>query len=61
LMKIRQRSVVSIAKVRKMAKKRISSLVIHYIRVKKIFVPMRTFWVSKEAEFYVEFKNINFS
>jgi hypothetical protein len=27
----------------------------------KFFVTMQTYWVSKDAEFYVEFKNINFS
>ncbi len=28
---------------------------------KKFFFTMRTYWGSKDAEFYVEFKNINFS
>jgi hypothetical protein len=31
----------------------------HYIRVKKIFFIMWGLWVSKDAEFNVDFKNIN--
>ena len=38
----------------------LTSGVIHYIRDKNIFLTMWTYWVSKNAEFYVEFKNINF-
>jgi hypothetical protein len=34
-------------------------LVKHYIRVKIFFFTMGTYWVSKDAEFYVEFKNVN--
>ncbi len=58
-LKIRRRSVVSIAKVRKMAKKEFPS--IDLLRVapdlighslykgQKIFFTMRTYWVSKDA------------
>ncbi len=31
----------------------------HYIRVKIFFFTMGAYWVSKDAEFYVQFKNVN--
>jgi hypothetical protein len=31
----------------------------HYIRVKKFLFTIWTSWVSKDAEFYVDFKHIN--
>ena len=31
----------------------------HYIRVKIFFFTMGTYWVSKDAEFHVEFKYVN--
>jgi hypothetical protein len=41
---------------------RLTSLVIHCTyKGQTFFVTMRAYWVSKDAEFYVEFKNINFS
>jgi hypothetical protein len=33
--------------------------VILYIRVRKFLFRILTFWVSKDAEFYVDFKNVN--
>jgi hypothetical protein len=33
--------------------------VMHHINVKKNFFTIWTSWVSKDAEFYVDFKNIN--
>jgi hypothetical protein len=33
--------------------------VMHYIRVKKNFFTIWTSWVSKDAEFYIDFKHIN--
>jgi hypothetical protein len=34
--------------------------VMHYIEVQNFFFTIWTSWVSKDAEFYVDFKNINF-
>jgi hypothetical protein len=31
----------------------------HYIEVQHFFFTIWTSWVSKDAEFYVDFKNIN--
>ncbi len=65
-MKLKQRSVIYLVKVKKMATTKISSsdlhrrvpylLVMDNIRVIN-FSPTGTYWVSKEALFYVEFKN----
>jgi hypothetical protein len=33
--------------------------VMHYIRVQNFLFTIWTSWVSKDAEFYVDFKNIN--
>jgi hypothetical protein len=68
--KVPLRFVIYLRKVPKIAKKKFfdpvtaSSLittfwVMHYIRVKKFFFTIWTSWVSKDAEFYVDFKNIN--
>jgi hypothetical protein len=35
--------------------------VIHYIRIDKFVLLIWGFWVSKDAEFYVDFKNISLS
>jgi hypothetical protein len=35
--------------------------VMHYIRVQIFFFTIWASWVSKDAEFYVDFKNINLS
>jgi hypothetical protein len=38
-----------------------SAEVMHYIRVRNFFLTIWSLWVSKDAEFYVDFKNTNLS